>query len=305
VLHITNGQSVSLAEAGMAGEIVYWNDVLHEGPVPCLPLDELSQLRAGFLARAWAEPEEDLRSFFERRDAALKGFRDHDEVVLWFEHDLYDQLQLIQILDYLGGQPRGSTRVSLIQSGTYLGPMEASQLTALFPSRQDVQLAQFTTAQRAWAAFRAPEPAGLTAVVDSDTTPLPYLRAAIRRHLEQFPSTRDGLNRTERQILQAVADGAATIGEAFRAGQEDPLFMGDVPFIGYVRDLSACRKPLLEESQRGQPMDTHLRLTAAGRSVLHARQDNLELNGIDRWLGGVHLIAPDRIWRWNGSRLAR
>ncbi len=303
MLHITNGQSVSLAEAGMAGDIVYWNDVLHEGPVPPLPLDELSQLRAGFLARAWAEPEEEIRSLFERRDTALKNFRNHEEVVLWFEHDLYDQLQLIQILDFLGSQPRGDTRVSLIQSGTYLGPMQPHQLAALFPSRQDVQAAHFTTAQRAWAAFRAPAPAGLLSLADSDTTPLPYLQAAIRRHLEQFPSTRDGLNRTERQILQAVANGAATIGDAFRACQEEPLFMGDTPFIGYVHDLSASRKPLLEESQRGRPMDTQLRLTAVGRSVLDARQDHLELNGIDRWLGGVHLVAPDRIWRWDGSTL--
>ena len=50
-------------------------------------------------------------------------------------------------------------------------------------------------------------------------------------------------------------------------------------------------------------MDTQLRLTAAGRSVLDARQDHLDLNGIDRWLGGVHLIAPGKIWRWDGSTL--
>ena len=57
MLHITNGQSVSLTEAGMSGEIVCWNDVLHEGPVPLLPLDELCQLRAGFLARQGPSPK--------------------------------------------------------------------------------------------------------------------------------------------------------------------------------------------------------------------------------------------------------
>ena len=169
MLHITNGESVSLAEAGMSGDIVFWNDVLHEGPVPPLPLDELSQLRAGFVAQAWAEPEEDVRRSFDRRDTALKKFRDHDEVVLWFEHDLYDQLQLIQILDYLGSHPRGGTRVSLIQSGTYLGPMDPQHLAALFPSRREVRADQFATAQRAWAAFRAPAPAGLVALAESDT----------------------------------------------------------------------------------------------------------------------------------------
>lgn len=45
MLHITNGHSVPLDQAGLPGPIVYWVDVLHEGPVPAgLSLDELSQL---------------------------------------------------------------------------------------------------------------------------------------------------------------------------------------------------------------------------------------------------------------------
>jgi hypothetical protein len=77
MLHVTNGESVSIPETGLGGEVLVWGDTLHGGPVP-----------AG-------------------SDAA---FARHDEIVLWFEHDLYDQLQLIQILDRL----RGSGNVSLI-----------------------------------------------------------------------------------------------------------------------------------------------------------------------------------------------
>jgi hypothetical protein len=50
VLHVTNGESVSLAEAHLLA--VYWNDVLHEGPVPRLPLTELSLVRSGYIAQA-------------------------------------------------------------------------------------------------------------------------------------------------------------------------------------------------------------------------------------------------------------
>ena len=97
MLHITNGDSVAgtLREAGFGPDIVAWRDVLHEGPVPAdLPPAELSQIRTRFLCDSgWGSPVE-VNAHFAERDEALRGAADHDEAVLWFEHDLYDQLQL-------------------------------------------------------------------------------------------------------------------------------------------------------------------------------------------------------------------
>ena len=70
------------------------------------------------------------------RDARIRRWRDDDEVVLWFEHDLFDQLQLLQILDYFYDEPDATGRVSLIQANDYLGPMMPEQLAALYPTRQ-------------------------------------------------------------------------------------------------------------------------------------------------------------------------
>src|ERR1039458_2770051 len=51
MLHITNGSSVALDRSGIGGEIVFWVDVLHEGPVPAgLELEELSRIRAARLS---------------------------------------------------------------------------------------------------------------------------------------------------------------------------------------------------------------------------------------------------------------
>jgi hypothetical protein len=52
-LHITNGDSAAgiMRQAGFAGEILPWRDVLHEGRVQAhLPLPELSHIRARFIA---------------------------------------------------------------------------------------------------------------------------------------------------------------------------------------------------------------------------------------------------------------
>src|SRR6185436_13809586 len=102
MLHITNGDSVlaGFREGSIPGTYLPWRDVLHDGAVPqTSTLEALSEIRAGVLAGPGL-PDEELRASFAERDRTLAAFRDHDEVVLWFEHDLYDQLQLLQLLDW-------------------------------------------------------------------------------------------------------------------------------------------------------------------------------------------------------------
>src|SRR5712691_11825056 len=119
MLHITNGHSVGIPRTGIPGEVSYWLDVLHEGPVPAgLTLEQLSAVRAQFLAdTGWGDP----RSDFARRDAQLAGWARHEEIVLWFKHDLYDQLQLIQILDWFAARDLDKTKLRLICIGEFPG----------------------------------------------------------------------------------------------------------------------------------------------------------------------------------------
>jgi hypothetical protein len=35
--------------------------------------------------------------------------------------------------------------------------------------------------------------------------------------------------------------------------------------------------------------------------VLSAKADHVTLNGIDRWIGGVHL-TPSNLWHWDPSQ---
>ncbi|HYH80292.1 MAG TPA: DUF1835 domain-containing protein, partial [Longimicrobium sp.] len=123
MLHITNGDSAGdlLAGCGLGGEVLCWRDVLHEGPVPAtLPLPELSAVRARYIAGCGWGPADEIAREFAARDAALAAAGAHDEVVLWFEHDLYDQLQLIQLLDWFAARD-GATRLSLVCGAEYLG----------------------------------------------------------------------------------------------------------------------------------------------------------------------------------------
>ena len=82
-------------------KVPLWQDVLHDGPVPDnLSLEELSKVRAQLIIDCGWGAAEDIRQSFIARDNALKSFASHEKVILWFERDLYDQLQILQILDW-------------------------------------------------------------------------------------------------------------------------------------------------------------------------------------------------------------
>ncbi|HUA09808.1 MAG TPA: hypothetical protein VMA98_11120 [Candidatus Acidoferrales bacterium] len=296
-LHVTNGDAVVylFKKAGVVGTHLPWRDVLHEGPVPAeATLEELSRIRGAYLAtRGFGNPIKLLHDL-AARDATLRRAREFAEVVLWFEHDLYDQLQLLQILVELDAMALEPGTVSLVQSDAYLGSMTADELIALFPKRRTVTQTVVDSARAAWSAVRASEPDALLAQTKRDAPGLPFLRAALMRLCQEFPWSGDGLSRSQRHTLQAVAAGPARAEELFRRAQarEDAPFLGDLAFAAILRDLQMAPAPLIEGD------DGELTPTAQGRSALAGAEDWLQAQPLDRWIGGMHL-TNDRPFRWD------
>jgi DNA-binding transcriptional MerR regulator len=112
-LHVINGESVAgtLRETSLAGVALSWDDVLHVGPLAFDPATS-RRVRARFLAgHGWGDAAA-IESGLERRDELLARA---DRVVIWVEHDLFDQLQLLQILAQVD-----EAEVELIQTDVYL-----------------------------------------------------------------------------------------------------------------------------------------------------------------------------------------
>jgi hypothetical protein len=310
MLHVTNGDSAAelIRGAGVEGAILPWRDVLHDGPVPAgLPLEALSEVRAGFIAsRGWGAADE-VRASFAERDRTLAASGDEDEVVLWFEHDLYDQLQLIQLLDWFAEHPH--PRLTLINPPEYLGMMDAARARQLFDARTAVTPAQLAVARRAWDAFRAPDPRGIESVIADAGDALPHLPAALFRLLEEYPAVGSGLSRSEEQILIAFAGGPSTLAVAYRASHhhvEDAVWLGDASWMTYVGRMTSGAQPLLAyeadaDGESADPLHRRARITDAGREVLSGAADAVRMNGIDRWIGGVHLSGRDARWRWDAE----
>ena len=324
LLHITNGESAgnTLRQTALGGAVLSWQDVLHEGPVPALQRRTLLRTRARFLADCGWGSRQALLSSLERRDRALlEALRDGVGVVLWFEHDLFDQLQL---LDALALAHTAAMAPDLIVVGSFpgkpsfrgLGELTADELETLWPTRVSAAAETLDAAADAWAAFQAPEPTALAEWATREIAALPFLGAALRRLLEELPAPRDGLSGTERRALQALAAGERTPTAAFVAAQrlEDAPFLGDAWFY---RSLSALGQGdvRLVESDDGAPLPPppplsdsrhfaglSLRLTSTGERVLRGEVDRVELLGVGRWVGGTH-VTPANPWRWDADEL--
>jgi DNA-binding transcriptional LysR family regulator len=186
-----------------------------------------------------------------------------------------------------------------------LGQLTAEQLRQLPSTNACARLtpAASELGTRAWAAFRAPTPDGLGTIAATRSPELRFLGEAFDRLSQEYPATRDGLSLTERRLLAAVADGAPDAGAAFvRAGaRETRPYLGDTWAFAMMDRMAHAPVPLLDAEPTGHPVDrgTRLRLTDTGARVLAGEADHVTLNGLDRWIGGVHLHGRHARWRWD------
>ena len=313
ILHVANGHATTglIEQSGVPGRTQIWADPLNEGPVPGnVSDDQLLTIRARFLASQYdaSDAADDLRRWRE----AVDDNAGYDELVLWFEHDLFDQLNLIQLLAHLGRAPR-SKPITLICIDRYpghpdfkgLGELEPRDLAALFKDRRPVDAVQIALATRAWSAYRSPDPRAIEELLKSDTSALPFLAAALARHLEEFPSDADGLSRSERRLMEQAMTGPADIRAAFPRMHhgETAYYIADSWFVDRARELASASPALIDlsittDQASGLPAGTIV-LTRPGREVLEGASDRVAVCGIDRWLGGVHVQGHGRAWRWS------
>ena len=320
-LHIRCGDDIldTLVEAGIPGDGIRWADVLCEGPLH-LHADEEHRRkeRAAYIATRYQIPLAETYREILGADWRVDQCVRYDETVLWFEADLFDQAILVYLLARLA-RFAGEAKISLICIGSFpgvrrfigLGQLGPAQLATLLPTRRPVTAKQFELARVAWEAFNAPDPRALIRLAGSRSRVLPYLPAAIRRYLAEYPSTRNGLSLTEQRALEAFAAGAATPVEAFFRVQrrESRPYLGDWMFYAMIRGLAAGDQPALEgEHPRLARLRVpeirrcRVRLTDTGRRLLAGQADWCRIAGTGRWMGGVHLRGPEPRWRWDPAR---
>ncbi len=314
MLIITNGgAAASLAETAIPdATVLSWDDVLHDGPVNSASLHELSKVRADFIeSTGWLHGSEtSAREMFNSRDNTLRSFADHDEVCLFFEHDMYDQLQLAQLLHFFHHSSGIESELTLAVDSIYIGEQTAKRVKEMLDARKPVSKAELSDGAIFWTTFASNSHVNL----NQHDYSISFLNTTAERVLQEYPSVFNGMSRSRMNILEALSRGPLDPVSLFVecSEKEEARYLGDASFWTYVTELERCQVPLLKcspgpfrapdfgEGFRSQ----RISLTQQGEEVRAGKIDNIEINNIDMWIGGVHLTG-DNGPRWNGlsSRL--
>lgn len=307
-LIITNGDHAAdaLREAFADAEVLPWRDALTEGPVPALADDAFAETRSLYLAQTFGRDYDFVHDDFKSRNETLRRWTETaDEIELWFETDLHDQLQLMQI----GARIATATRRPRVTLRQATPPLPAHELAALAAS--ELTAGDLDALHAMWEAVRAPTPEAIVTRLGGGD--MPDARAALRRLLEELPGA-DGLSRIERETMRVIAAGARSPVDVFRAYMEtEPLpFLGDAGFFHRLNALvfkfgliDGLSQPLAWEAitNRFGPAVRRaaLALTPKGRDALAGAHDLASERLFDRWVGGTHL-RRGAVWRWDHAR---
>lgn len=323
MLHIVNGDSVGekLKQGVVHGDILVWREIYTVGPLfaePAAP--DNRKARARELERAMGIPTDTYTAGCEAQEQALASFRDYDEIVLWFEHDVYDQTMLCYLLQWFHRRTEKLPRLSLLCIGEFpgvklfrgLGQLSVEQMKTLSGTWRDITHEELALGAAVWDAFAASEPTRLAQLLEQDTSALPFVQEAIEAHLSRFPAEADGLGSVERATLTYVRKGVSRPVELFRAVSDDlhRLGMGDLEFWYRLSTMTDGPAPLLRKEcaaafprfDRESPefiSGCRFSLTPLGEQVAAAKQDWLALHEMDVWHGGVHLRRPLPLWRYD------
>ncbi|WP_339317829.1 sigma-70 family RNA polymerase sigma factor [Paenibacillus sp. FSL R10-2734] len=324
VLHIVNGDVVGdkLRQGIVKGDVLVWREVYSHGPVFLEPTEKDNRVvRAQYLEQTMGIPQMEFIQGSESQEKILADFHKYEEVVLWFEHDLFDQTMLCYLLHWFSKQRKGSTKLSLLCIGEYpgielfrgLGQLSVKQMETLSGTWKLIGDKELEVGQALWEAYVSPNPESLQQCLTTDTSALPFAHDAFEAHLSRFPSTYNGLGIVEQTTLEMILTGINAPYELFaKVGDKlHILGMGDLQFWHILRKMAEQPYPLLQvdgseefpgyKESSMQLKDCELVLTELGKSVMSGKEDWAEKKGIDEWYGGVHLQGVDPRWRWNLS----
>lgn len=296
MIHIHNGDVVAEAarRSSIPGEHAAFREALATGPAT-----RDLEMRARFLAASHGEanPLKVRNELLDQQHRLERAAS--DEVVLWFEHDLFCLVNLISLLDLL----EQAAELYIVWSPEPLGNAD---LPALFAARARVSDEMRRLGCEAWRAYASPDPRALEPLFASEIASFPFLADGLMLHARRFPSAKNGLGVVEQRLLDGLLDGPLTFGGLFERFDPEPprLGLGDAEVLRVLRQLCDEPAPLVQATgEWSRPPELRLRLTEEGERVGRGDADALAIRPSEMWLGGVHVTAQN-VWRWDETTRA-
>jgi hypothetical protein len=215
ILHITNGDSTTnyLKSLQFTGDFITWREMLCEGKTTTdVGSETFWKNRFNFLKSSYKISKQTFINYTLKEYRSLCKKKQTKEIVLWFEHDLFCQINMIAVISWLKKYRKGY-HISLVCSGKIKGSNNLKGLSELTPNqinqhyknRIDLTQDDLEYADYIWQLYCSDSPLRLETVYKfNPMSPFVYLANALENHLLRFPSIKNGLNNIENTILETA-----------------------------------------------------------------------------------------------------
>ncbi len=210
-LHITNGDSFTerLKSLDIPGDIITWREMLCEGKTePNVGSESFWKTRFEFLSKNYKVTKTWFVEKTLKEYRSLCNHKQQDQIILWFEYDLFCQVNMLAVISWLKSYRRHA-EISLVCSGDEdasdrlygLNELSDEQLQGLYEKRVALTQDDIEYADYVWQLYCSDNPIRLEHLTDFENYQFDYLSDAIKAHLQRFPSIKNGLNAVENNIL--------------------------------------------------------------------------------------------------------
>ncbi len=252
ILHIKNGDSTTnyLKELNFSGDFITWREMLCEGKTTTdVGSESFWKSRYDFFKTSYKVSKQKFIDYTLKEYRALCNKKNTNEIVLWFEHDLFCQINMIAVISWLKRYRKGY-HISLVCSGKVKGSKKLKSLVELTENqinnhyKKRITLTQddIEYADYIWQLYCSDSPLRLETVYKFDPmSPFQYLASAIEAHILRFPSLENGLNKIETSILQTANENTFTskdklVGKLLKDGEV--YGFGDLQYFNKINHLS-------------------------------------------------------------------
>jgi hypothetical protein len=216
LLHITNGDSFTnrLNALNLKGEVITWREMLCEGKtLTNVGSESFWKARFEFLNKNYKVSKSSFIEKTLKEYRSLCNHKQQDQIVLWFEYDLFCQVNMLGVLSWLKSN-RKYAEISLVCSGKEdesdklyaLNELNDEQLLKLYKNKTVLKQDDIEYADYVWQLYCSDNPIRLENLTDYKNYQFDYLSDAVTAHLHRFPSIKNGLNDMENNILQLSHD---------------------------------------------------------------------------------------------------
>jgi hypothetical protein len=215
ILHITNGDNTTnyLQKLKFSGEFITWREMLSEGKTTSdIGSETFWKTRYDFLKSSYNISKKKFIDYTLKEYRNLCNQKEQDEIVLWFEHDLFCQINMLAVISWLKRYRQGH-QISLVCSGEIKGSnkmfglsqLNATQIKQHYKNRVTLNQDDIAYADYIWQLYCSDSPLRLETVYKfNPMSPFKYLAKAIEAHLQRFPSIKNGLNNIENTIIKTA-----------------------------------------------------------------------------------------------------